>query len=260
MELKIIMDNLTYDRNLVAEHGLSYYLKDDNLKILFDTGQSNKFVENAENMNIDLKDCDYLILSHGHYDHSGGIKYFFEINSKAKLLCKKEVFFKKFSKSTGRLREIGIELDYEKYKDRIQFVEDGHKIGENIEIITSTSKEKEATGIFFIEKDNKMLDDFFEDELFIIAKEKIIISACSHRGVAEICQEGIKRRNIDTFIGGMHLSKEKYEKVEGLAKSLKQMGIKKIITGHCTGVDSYATIKTIIPDTNYASCGKIFDL
>ena len=259
MKLKIIMDNLTYDRNLVAEHGLSYYLEDDNLKILFDTGQSNKFIANAESMGIDLKACDYLVLSHGHYDHSGGIRDFFEINSKAKLLCKKEAFFKKYSKSTGSLREIGMNLDYEKYKERIVWVEDGYKLGDNIEIITSVSKEKEATGIFFVEKDKELSDDYFDDELFLIIKNKVIISACSHKGVLEISEEGIKRKGAHTFVGGMHLSKEKAEKVEGLAEKLKKLGITKVITGHCTGVDSYAIIKKIIPDTNYASCGKTFE-
>lgn len=259
MKLKVIMDNLTYDRNLVAEHGLSYYLEDDNLKILFDTGQSNKFIANAEQMGINLKECDYLLLSHGHYDHSGGIMDFFELNSKAKLLCKKETFFKKYSKSTGTLREIGMNLDYEKYKERIIWVEDRHKLGDNIEIITSVFREKEANGIFFIEKDKELQNDYFEDELFIIIKNKVIVSACSHKGVVEISEEGIKRKGIDTFVGGMHLSKEKADKVVALAKNLKSLGIKRIITGHCTGVDSYALIKTIIPNTNYASCGKIFE-
>lgn len=259
MKLKVLVDNLTYDRNLSGEHGLSYYIEENDIKILFDTGQSSRFIENGLKMNIDFLKIDYLILSHGHYDHSGGIEDFFKVNSKAKLICKKEAFFKKYSKSTGTLREIGLKLNYEKYKDRIVFAEDMQQIGNNIKIITSVSTKKVDTGIFFVEKNNKLIEDYFEDELFIIANDKIIISACSHKGVKEIFIEGKKRSGADTFVGGMHLSKEAPEKVEDLATELKKLGINKIITGHCTGVDSYAVIKNIIPNSFYASCGKTFE-
>lgn len=72
MNLRVLMDNLTYHRNLISEHGLSYLITDGHLKILFDTGQSGNFIKNSISLGIDLVEVDYLVLSHGHYDHTGG--------------------------------------------------------------------------------------------------------------------------------------------------------------------------------------------
>jgi hypothetical protein len=106
---------------LVAEHGLSLYIETDHKKIIFDTGQTGHFILNAEKLGIDIRDVDYLILSHGHYDHTGGLKKFLEINSKAAVLAKEEIFIPKFS---GKTRYIGLK-DHPEIRKRISFVKQG---------------------------------------------------------------------------------------------------------------------------------------
>lgn len=124
MKITTLIDNLVYPRNLLAEHGLSFYIEvgnalnqnaidlDRNIlsqkvgnnifkravnKILFDCGQSSIFAQNAHNLGIDLKEIDTVIISHGHYDHTGGLERFLEINKTAKIYIKQEALLEKFN-------------------------------------------------------------------------------------------------------------------------------------------------------------------
>ena len=98
MKYKIttLVENCVYGRQLRAEHGLSLYIETPEYNILFDTGASDLFIHNAHILNIDLKKTDYLILSHGHSDHTGGLRHFMALNETAKIVCKQEILCPKF--------------------------------------------------------------------------------------------------------------------------------------------------------------------
>lgn len=102
MELRIttLIENEPDDKNeLLNEHGLSLYVEFDGKKFVFDTGQTGKFLSNAEKINIKIDALDYVIISHGHYDHSGGVKSLFNIvNRSAKMYVGKEFFHFKYKK------------------------------------------------------------------------------------------------------------------------------------------------------------------
>ena len=92
MKLTTLIDNYVEKASLYAEHGLSILIDTGIVKILFDTGQSDNFIHNAEVLGIDLKEIDFVVLSHGHFDHTGGLYPFLQLNKKAKIICKKEIF------------------------------------------------------------------------------------------------------------------------------------------------------------------------
>ena len=92
MKIWTLMENAACREDLTAEHGLSLYIETGDRKILFDAGQSAAFADNAEKMGIDLEAVDLAILSHGHYDHSGGLKRFLEINGHAKIYVNQYAF------------------------------------------------------------------------------------------------------------------------------------------------------------------------
>ena len=98
MKLWTLVENTSCNENLKNEHGLSFYIETQNHKILFDFGQSDIFLENANKMGIDLSKVDIAILSHGHYDHGGGLKTFMKINEKEwkRLIKNKKMFFYHF--------------------------------------------------------------------------------------------------------------------------------------------------------------------
>lgn len=95
-KITTLVENCVYGRKLQAEHGLSLYIEIQGNRILFDTGASDLFIRNARLLHIDLQKVDYLILSHGHSDHTGGLRYFLELNTQATVVCKREIFSPKF--------------------------------------------------------------------------------------------------------------------------------------------------------------------
>ena len=104
MKIVTLIENLVYKKELYAEHGLAFYIETENKKILFDTGQTGMFLQNAKTLGICIEDIDVLILSHGHYDHRGGLYPFLPENSKARVYAKKQLFTPKYN---GRSRFVG---------------------------------------------------------------------------------------------------------------------------------------------------------
>lgn len=117
---------------LQAEHGLSLYIETDKQKILFDTGQTGAFIQNARKIGIDITDVDTLVLSHGHFDHTGGLYPFLEINSKAKVLAKRNIFIPKYS---GKTRFIGTIYREKMLANRLVWVDSLTEIEENMFIV-----------------------------------------------------------------------------------------------------------------------------
>ena len=92
MKITVLAENTACREDLTCEHGLSLFIETGKHRILFDAGQTDAFAENAEKLGIDLKTADLAILSHGHYDHSGGIARFLEANSVAPVYLHREAF------------------------------------------------------------------------------------------------------------------------------------------------------------------------
>lgn len=113
MRVKILIDNRVPEgSDLVCEHGLAMYVECDGGAFLVDTGASEGFLENARKMGVDLSAVDFCIISHGHDDHTGGLRSFLELDSKAKVILSSEIFTNKyFSNSRGEMTEIGVDRD-----------------------------------------------------------------------------------------------------------------------------------------------------
>ena len=95
-KITTLAENSVYGKGLQGEHGLSLLVEAGEHKVLFDTGASDLFLRNARLLGLDLSDVEYVVLSHGHRDHTGGLYAFLKMNSVAKVVCKREVFRKKF--------------------------------------------------------------------------------------------------------------------------------------------------------------------
>ena len=95
-KITTLVENAVYGRNLQAEHGLSLLIENNGYKILFDTGQSDLFIHNATLSDIEIAEVNFLILSHGHSDHTGGLRHFLSVNKKASVICKQEALYRKF--------------------------------------------------------------------------------------------------------------------------------------------------------------------
>lgn len=252
MSLKVITlieNNPGVDSNLNNEHGLSLYIKYGEVKILFDTGKSGDFIKNAELLKVDLENLDYVFLSHGHYDHSGGYKLFVESTKpNYKLIVGKNFFREKYKFIEGQTYKYnGNPIDKEFIDDNdidIEYVEEdvfyltknimvfsNFKIINDFEVLNKNFKIKE--------NDKYILDDFSDEIVLAINSEKglIVIVGCSHIGIVNILDTIIKRTKTPIYgvIGGTHLIEADETRIKSTINYLKGKNIEFLALSHCTG-------------------------
>ncbi|PKO96266.1 MAG: MBL fold hydrolase [Bacteroidetes bacterium HGW-Bacteroidetes-7] len=263
MKIITLIENYAIDRGILAEHGLSMYiethLKDGTIdkRILFDTGQSGTFIQNARKLGVETEKIDSVIISHGHYDHGGGLSDFLKINKKAKVYLKKESLDPKYDSKKGIISFIP---DGELMEGRVIEVSDIMNVGESLYILPDIKiVNKEDTG--FIERDE------FPDELFLTAvhnQKLIILSSCSHRGITNIASSAVThfKLPIKSIIGGFHTINDNGNRVDFIIEKLKSYEPESIGICHCTGIEQYCKIKASLPETNvfYNYSGKITNL
>lgn len=266
MKLWTLVENTSCNENLKNEHGLSFYIETQNHKILFDFGQSDIFLENANKMGIDLSKVDIAILSHGHYDHGGGLKKFLQINSFAKIYINKNAFNLHYN---GTEKYIGLDLSL-KDNERFIFVDDELIIDEELSLYSCNNAQKtfpiNPYGLK-VREENKFFDEDFIHEQYLLIEEnnsnkkKILISGCSHKGIINI-QNWF---NPDILIGGFHFMKLSVgtKDVEELKTYSKILNDTKTIfyTCHCTGVEQFDFLKNYMTNKlNYLSSGSFVEV
>lgn len=244
MRLVTLVENTACREDLRSEHGLSLYIETGNRKILFDAGQSGAFWENAEKLGIDLAKVDTAVLSHGHYDHGGGLPRFFEINDHAPVWMNPHAFEPHFNASD---KDIG--LDPNLRRTRIRFAEDGESIGEGLTLYSRIDCPRaiQPFGLKVREKGILVPEDFRHEQYLLMeeAGKRILISGCSHRGILNIVQWF----RPDVLVGGFH-----FMKMDPEGEALKQAAavLKRYptvyYTGHCTGQPQFDRLKEILGD------------
>lgn len=257
----IIENSLKDNKELKNEHGLSFFIETSACNILFDTGKSGDFVDNAKDLGIDLNKVDYLVLSHAHYDHCGGVKRFLDTFNIQPEFYVSENFFKnrdKYHYSDGSqkvdfasngpgYKYIGIDFDEEFIRNKklnINYVDsDMVKLSDKVYIFTNFERTYDFETLnpnMQIKKGDKYIVDTFEDEVTIaIDTEKglLILLGCSHPGILNIVDTISKRagKKIYGVMGGTHLVEADEERINKTIKRLKEMNIEIIGVSHCTG-------------------------
>ncbi|MFI3236670.1 MAG: MBL fold metallo-hydrolase [Lachnospiraceae bacterium] len=263
MKLTVLMENTTCNPGMLTEHGLSLYIEVNGHRILFDTGQSNAFVKNAAALGIDLQAVDIAILSHAHYDHSGGYRKFMELNEDARIYVNEHASGRYFSSPT---REIGMgtALDVE---GRVVLTRDVCDLGDGLMLCTCNDRkpkyEPNAYGLFKLEDGELQEDDFLHEQYLLIQEEgkEILISGCSHKGILNIT-EWFKP---DVLVGGFHFKKldpqgEGKETLDEAAEALRAYKTT-YYTCHCTGVEQYEYMKQQMQEqVHYIKAGDVLEL
>lgn len=236
------------------EHGLSIYIETDRHKILMDTGATDAFIGNAKKLGVQLEEVDTVILSHGHYDHSGGLMAFCNINKTAQIYMQQ--------KATGDYyhgeRYIGIDKKIQELFN-IHLLQGDYVIDEELSLFTNITGRKfyPQSNLQLSQKINgKNVQDKFEHEqcLVIHTPEKtVLLSGCAHNGILNILE---KYRELyqdipDYVISGFHMMKktdytpEEIEIICETAAELKKWKTK-FYTGHCTGQKALDFMKSVM--------------
>jgi len=219
-------------KDIVAGHGLSLYIERNGLRILFDTGPSSQFIRNSEKLGVNLKKIDIAIISHAHMDHIGGLASFLWINKKANIVLSKNAFKNK------DFRALCSKMDEETF-NRIRFVDNSTEIGQDVFILTEM-------------EERYPIRDRVDHEIVLVIKNNnklIIFSGCSHGEILNII--GTVTRTfpniyVRAVIGGFHLTGSAKYLVEQIGKEMLKYPIIKIYTCHCTGVENYRILRTIL--------------
>lgn len=256
MRITALTENTT-EYNLPVEHGLSLYIETEDRTILFDTGQTDLFAKNAEKLGIDLASVKIAVISHGHYDHGGGIKTFLSINDKAPVYMSRYAFEEHYNGE----KYIGLDKSLEG-SERIILTDGVTKISDGLTLYSCNEKDKlidlGSFGLNMI-KDGKKVPDDFRHEHFLLIEEngkRVLISGCSHKGIINI-QEWFKP---DVLIGGFHFSKLPLDSsLESYAKTLNKYSTR-YHTCHCTGMEQYKYMKKYMNKLDYICTGKTIEL
>lgn len=258
MKVTALTENTTCREDIFAEHGLSLYIETENYNILFDMGQTDLFSQNAEKLGIDLSEVDIAILSHGHYDHGGGLEKFLQINKKAPVYVHREAFIPHFN---GTEKYIGLDASL-KENDRLIFTSEETKIADGITLFDCNEKERAFKDIpsgLNMEKDKKILPDDFRHEQYMLTEEngkKVLFSGCSHKGILNISNWFCP----DVLIGGFHFSALPLdETLQDFAKQLDSFRAK-YYTCHCTGEEQYRFMKEYMKKLSYLSAGQTIEI
>jgi 7,8-dihydropterin-6-yl-methyl-4-(beta-D-ribofuranosyl)aminobenzene 5'-phosphate synthase len=236
------------DNSLIHEHGLAMIIQTAHESILFDTGYSDALLKNARQLGIDVGQIQKVIISHGHLDHAGGVKYLIDSNPCFTLMAHPGIFAKKIIRSSGTSRTFGISEDLPVLKKkgiRLDLQKEAVMISENImttgHIPMETDFEK-VESRFFTEENGDVVPDLFEDEKALIIRTSsgtVVLLGCSHRGIINTLNHVAAVTGNDkiyAIMGGLHLGNAHPSKIEKVCNHLEKFDIDRIIVGHCTGI------------------------
>ena len=243
MKLTVLVDNNTYiDQYYYGEPALSFYIQQGDKNILFDAAYSDILVKNAQLIGVDLSQTDCLALSHGHEDHTVGLKYLGDaIKDKTQLVCHPDCLLPK----QWNGKDIGSPYSEEQIAEKYSYTPSAQpvEIAQNLWFLGGIPRifphEKSCIGQIF--KDGQWTDDHINEDTALVYKGKdglFVITGCSHSGICNICEwakQVCKEDKIHGIIGGFHL----FDDDEKLAKTVEYFvanGVEKLYPCHCVSL------------------------
>lgn len=263
MSLKIttLIENLPdKDEKYVFEHGFSAVVETKGRKILFDTGQTGAFVKNAKLLGTDLTDIDTVILSHGHYDHTGGVPELLKcINKKVPVCIGKEFWQPKYKLlEDGSYKYNGNPFKPELLADaELHYIEEAvTRLGNGLFLFKNFPRKNDFETVnprFFVKTEQGYEPDLFWDEIALGIETKeglVLVVGCSHAGIVNILEHVRKTVNLPVraVLGGTHLVEAGEERLKKTAEAFRNHGVKTIAVSHCTGEAGMELLKKEFPD------------
>jgi 7,8-dihydropterin-6-yl-methyl-4-(beta-D-ribofuranosyl)aminobenzene 5'-phosphate synthase len=250
LKVQILCNNQTSKSRFLAEHGLSLFIQVDHYRILFDTGQSHVFAHNAKQMGVDLSSVDALVLTHGHYDHTGGVREFARHNRKDKFYLHPAAFSQRFNR--GGRENIGIPWGREDFSERIETVREPLALSPNILLTGQVPRFFEITQTpFLMYEGEELVEDYVLDEQLLLIEGRngvYVFMGCCHMGLGNalrVAAELFPGERIAAVIGGFHLKGSGRE----ASRILQEHQVELIVPLHCTGFGAISGLKAAFGDS-----------
>jgi 7,8-dihydropterin-6-yl-methyl-4-(beta-D-ribofuranosyl)aminobenzene 5'-phosphate synthase len=265
VKLTVLVDNNTLnDRPLVGEAALAHFIEAEGKKILFDVGYSDAFVTNATKLHLDLLDVDFVVLSHGHLDHTWGLVPLARLYTEAlmdMLPAKKPTLVAHpralSSRTHENLPEIGSLLGEERLSEffRLRLSREPVWITQRLVFLGEIKRRNDfeaKTPLGKIREDGVEKDDFLFDDSALAYKSPeglVIITGCSHAGICNIVEQAREvcgEDRVADIVGGLHLLDPSAEQLQGTMEYLRALRPGSMHAGHCTDLKSKVALSRVV--------------
>lgn len=261
----VLSENTAGGQGILAEHGLSFWIEYGERHILFDTGQGMVLLHNARRLHVPLDSVDAVVLSHGHFDHTGGLGDVLNMATAPEVYAHPAVFTHRYACSdSGWAREIGIpDLDETSVRAKASLVLtlEPAEVAPGVHAtgpIPRTTDYEDTGNRFFTDAACSKPDAFPDDQALYLdtARGLVVVLGCAHAGVINTLNyihdlTGGKR--IHTLMGGMHLVSAGEGRLDRTVEYLRGFGIERLMPAHCTGFTATARLAREFP-AHFVSC------
>ncbi len=277
MTITSLVDDFCPRRGFRGEHGLSLYVEQGSTRLLFDAGQSAAFMANAEVLGISLYALDTVVLSHGHYDHGGGLPALFAAPRAAgtRLYAGRGFDDSRWAVEGSKLRDIGLARPAASdLRSRATLVEKALEIADGLFLMPCAEMRRDAridprfraaalgSGAPGSCAPETTRPDLFEDELSLVSVDKgalTIVTGCAHRGIlniVEAARRAFPGKPIRAIVGGFHLGSWPDAELAEIAADLAALEPAALYPSHCTGMRGFAALDSALHGkVEWLSCG-----
>jgi 7,8-dihydropterin-6-yl-methyl-4-(beta-D-ribofuranosyl)aminobenzene 5'-phosphate synthase len=257
-----LVEDTTSGTGLFGEHGLSLWVEYGDQGVLFDTGQTGLLLENAKLLGANVAKIDAIVLSHGHYDHTGGLAAVLDIAPRAMVHTHPAALWPKFGRKGTETRAIGMSDSTKEVvlahaqDERVVWTEEPTEVMPGLfatgQIPRNTDFE-DVGGAFFVDEKCEKADILPDDQAvyFDTPKGLVVLLGCSHAGVVNTLDYIAKlsgHKHIDSVVGGMHLLSASQDRIERTVNVFRKYNVQNIGFGHCTGANAAQEIRNAFPD------------
>jgi 7,8-dihydropterin-6-yl-methyl-4-(beta-D-ribofuranosyl)aminobenzene 5'-phosphate synthase len=261
VEITLLSDNAVNKKGLLAEHGLSILLERDEQQLLFDVGQGISAVHNAHVLGKTLH-APPIVLSHGHYDHTGGLISFSRIFPKTAIFAHSDVFTQRFSLTGNDVRNVSVPFTKEELEREgveVYFENDPHEVLEGIwttgQIARPFAADQRVTGLS-LDAAGRVIDNVLDEIAVVVegSKKALLLLGCAHAGVRNTIQqvEAMTEKPLYAIVGGLHLVNARHRDVRALSLFLRERGVGFVAASHCTGCKAAEVISKYVECTSTA--------
>jgi len=243
-----LSENTAGKARLLAEWGLSILVETETVKVLLDTGPSISVPHNAQVLGVDLSAIDKIVLSHGHYDHTGGLKEVLAKTGAVEVIAHPDIWAKKYRRRDERETYIGIPFSREELEaSGASFTLSKEPVWITGDIVTTgeipmVTDYEELDPDVYVKEDGQLVPDALLDDRALIIKTElglVVILGCAHRGMINTLHHAREVTGVDmvhTVVGGTHLISASEERVLLTAAALQEFGVTQVGVSHCTGM------------------------
>lgn len=259
----VLVENTTFGRHVRAEHGLSFWIESDEKKILFDTGQTPDILRaNADHLGIDLRSADAVVLSHGHYDHTGGLDMVLDLTAGADLYLHPAALERRYSRAkSGDVSEVGIPKGHDeetllRRTASLTFTREATCLGSGFWVtgpVPRITSFEDTGGDFFLDEACAHSDPIEDDQAVYFPTDQgtVVLLGCAHAGLVNTLSF-VKTKTggapLTAVMGGTHLVSASPERMDSTMKAVAGMGLQMIAPMHCTGARAQTRFATEFPE------------